>query len=353
MQRITVFHLLRHYLRRRPFNSSTEVRVTYQCTQRCRQCAIPYKNSHTMTLDEFRHVMRELKAYGAYVGFISGGEATLVPELPDMLREAARTFRYAATLVTGLINREDIIETAARTCLEAGMHIQTSFDGIGAVGDELRGVTNFSERVTDAMRHIAAMRASLQAHARRRSLLYANIVISNRNIEQIPDLIQQVRALGWKATIGLYHHLTASTQYRDDLEVKPDARMEAIIRHLRGNPDIMNLESFIEGILPYLRNPALNWCPFVRSRFLSTRTTIMENGDVHLCHGEPIGNIFREHLTSIFSGSAYWQRLEAYQACRGCWTTCYTQRYLLVRPKSPGELIRNIRKLKNARKVYF
>jgi len=67
----------------------------------------------------------------------------------------------------------------------------------------------------------------------------------------------------------------------------------------------------------------------------------MENGDLHLCWGGAIGNLFTHSMAEIFSSELYRQRLEEYRTCRGCWTTCYTQRYLLVHPRSPGEALNN------------
>ncbi|MCB0832397.1 MAG: radical SAM protein [Bacteroidetes bacterium] len=346
-----MFQILNNLTHRRPFNSSTEVRITYTCTQRCRQCVIPFKNTHTMTLDEFKGVMATLREYGAYVGFISGGETTMVKELPDMMIEAGKTFKYAATLVTGLYNKPERIEPAVKVCLERGMHVQTSFDGLGEIGDDLRGCKDYAETVTDRMKMITDMRRSIQKKSKKRSLLYANTVISNKNIDQIPDILAHVKSLGWRSTIGLYHTLTFSTRYDDDMVIQPGERLDKLIKFLTGNPDIMNLESFVKGIAPYIENPKLGWCPFVESPYLSTRTTIMENGDVHLCKGNPIGNVFRESLKSIFDGYEYRQRLEEYKKCDGCWTTCYTQRYLMVRPKSVTEARANVAKLRSARHV--
>ena len=346
-----MFKILNNLAHQRPFNSSTEVRITYICTQRCLQCVIPFKNTHTMTLEEFRNVMANLRDYGAYVGFISGGETTVVEELPEMMMEAYRTFQYATTLVTGLYNKPEMIEPAARVCLENGMHIQTSFDGFGAIGDELRGCKDYDTTVTDRMKMISDMRRSIQKKSKKKSLLYANTVISDKNMEQIPEILAHVKSLGWKSTIGLYHTLTFSTRYDDRMVVRPGERLNKLVGFLKGNPDIMNLDTFVEGIAPYVDNPNLNWCPFVESKYLSTRTTIMENGDVHLCKGNPIGNVFQQSLKDIFSGYEYQKRLDEYRRCEGCWTTCYTQRYLLVRPKSVSQAVGNIQKLRNTRRI--
>lgn len=334
-----------HFAGRRPLNSSTEIRLTRLCTQRCRQCRVYERRTEpaTMDLDHFNLLAQRLRDYGAYIGFISGGEATLVPDLDRMLVEAKKTFSIATTLVTGLYHRTDVIREIAQVCLANGINIQTSLDGLGKLGDHLRGVANFSDTVVGHMEMISAMRR------KSRSLLYANIVLTSQNLEQVPDLIATARKAGWRSTIGLYHHLTETTREDDELSVKPGAQLDALIEFLLRSPDILNLNSFIRGIGPFLQSGITTRCPFTASRFLSTRTTIMENGDLHLCWGGPVGNAFQQSLQEIFSGNDYLRRLETYDRCHGCWTTCYTQRYLLSHPASLGEWRENLKKMRRMR----
>ena len=325
----------------RPLNSSTEVRLTRLCTQRCRQCQVYERHTKPASMDirMFSDIAAQLRAYGAYIGFISGGEATMVPDLPEILLEAKKTFPVATTLVTGLYHKTEIIRSIGRICLDNDINIQTSLDGFGEIGDILRGAKNFSDTVLKHMEMLALMRGSS------RSLLYANIVLSNLNLEQVPELIAAAKRLGWKSTIGLYHHLTETTRNEDNLSVQPGERLDRLVAFLDHNPDILNLNAFIRGIAPFISQGATTPCPFVASRFLSTRTTIMENGDLHLCWGGPVGNLFSQSMAEIFSSDAYRERLAAYGSCRGCWTTCYTQRYLLAHPRSLSEGFDNGRKI--------
>ncbi|MBN2354770.1 radical SAM protein [candidate division KSB1 bacterium] len=326
-------------------NSSTEIRLTRLCTQRCRQCQIYERTTDppSMDLNRFRIVAARLRQYGAHVGFISGGEPTLVNDLEPILIEAKKTFSLATTLVTGLYNNTKIIRKVAKVCLANDINIQTSLDGLGDIGDQLRGAPNFADTVLRHMEIISNMRGSS------RSLLYANIVMTDLNLEQIPELIAHVRKLGWRATIGLYHHSTETTRIDDELMVKPGPRLDEIIEILDHNPDILNLNTFIMGIKPYLSTGKTTPCPFVASRILTTRTTIMENGDVHLCWGGPIGNIYDHSLEEILTGSEYQKRLRQYKNCRGCWTVCYTQRYLLSHPGSIRNAYENVKKLQQLR----
>jgi len=334
-----------HALKKQPLNSSTEIRLTRLCSQRCRQCRVYERktNPPSMSFDQFKIVAQRLRKYGAYIGFISGGEATLVADLDKILIEAKRTFSITTTLVTGLYNKTEVIQRIGTIALENNINIQTSLDGLGEIGDSLRGVKNFSDTILNHMRWLAEHRNGSS------SLLYANIVLNNLNLDQVPELIKRAGDLGWKTTIGLYHMLTETTRSDDELRIRPGQRLEKILQFLEGNPDVMNLNSFLKGIEPFISGKQRKICAFVDSPVLATRVTIMENGDVHLCYGSPIGNVFEHSLEDIFSSDKYNQRLHQYRKCRGCWTTCYTQRYLLVHPASLEELVDNLKKVKATR----
>ena len=322
-----------------------EIRLTRLCSQRCRQCSVYERKTDppSLSFERFKIISERIRSYGGYIGFISGGEATLVPELDKILLEAKKTFPVATTLVTGLYNKSEIIQKFGLIALKNNINIQTSLDGLGPIGDSLRGAENFSDTVLNHMKWLSDHRGNSK------SLLYANIVLNNLNLDQVPELIKRSRDLGWKTTIGLYHTLTETTRSDRDLRLHPGKRLEKLLNFLDGNPDIMNLNSFIKGIGPFISGKKPDICAFIDSPVLSTRTTIMENGDVHLCYGEPIGNIFKNDLHEIFTSKLYHKRIEEYRRCSGCWTTCYTQRYLLIHPRSIRELINNFSKVKEAK----
>lgn len=332
-------------LHRRPLNSSTEIKITRLCTQRCRQCSIHERRTQptAMSLEEFKLISFRLRDYGAYIGFISGGEPTLVPYLGEILLEAKRTFPLATTLVTGLYNKTPLIQRMAQIALDNNIHIQTSLDGLGELGDHLRGVKDHARVVLDHMKLISRLRGDSK------SLLYVNIVINNLNLEQVPELIRRARDLGWKATISIYHTLTSTTKLDREMVLKPGKRLDRLLSFLSGNSDILNLDSFIKGIGRFVSGFKPGFCPFVDSPVLSTRLTIMENGDIYLCKGETIGNLLHQGLKEVFQGQRYHQRLKEYRRCPGCWSTCYTQRYLLIHPRSLDELTHNIKTLTSLR----
>ena len=337
--------LIQRGVTRQPLNSSTEIRLTRLCTQRCCQCSVYERSTEppTMGWEDFQILAEKLRTYGAYIGFISGGEATLVPHLDKILVEAKKTFLLSTTLVTGLYNRFETIKRIGRVALEHDIHIQTSLDGLGGLGDDLRGVKDFASTVLKHMEWLAKNRNHSE------SLLYANIVINDRNLEQVPELIRRARDVGWKTTIGMYHTLTSTTREDDELLLRPGKRLDALLEYLHGNPDILNLNAYIEGIGDYVSGKPVGFCAFVNAPVLTTRTTIMEDGDVHLCWGPSIGNVFQDSMDAIFRSMEYRDRIDAYRSCSGCWTTCYSQRYLLVHPRSVKELAQNIKKVRALR----
>ena len=326
---------------KQPLNSSTEIRLTRLCSQRCRQCSVYDKKTEPaiMSLKNFKILAERLRNYGAYIGFISGGEATLVPHLDEILIEAKRTFTSATTLVTGLYGKTDVIQRFSSVALTNEINIQTSLDGHGELGDYLRGAKNFSDTVLNHMSWISKNRKNSK------SLLYANIVINNMNLEQVPELIKRAKDLGWKTTIGVYHTLTDTTRSDDEMKLHPGKRLDNLLEFLDNNVDILNLNSFITGINDFVNGKQPGFCAFIDSPVLSTRSTIMENGDVHLCHGKPIGNILENELHDIFVSDKYKKRILEYKKCKGCWTTCYSQRYLLIHPRSMKEFVNNVNKV--------
>jgi len=333
-------------LKRQPLNSSVEIRLTRLCTQRCMQCQVYERTTDpaSMSLERFQSIAERLRAYGAYIGFISGGEPTMVPQLDKILLEAKRTFLLSTTLVSGLYNKTKTIENVGRIALENDIHIQTSLDGLGPLGDKLRGAKDFSKTVLGHMQWLSENRGASK------SLLYANIVMNNLNLEQIPKLVQRISDLNWKVTIGLYHALTSTTRKNDELQIRPGKRLDSVLAFLDNNPSILNLNSFIRGIKNFIETGQSDICAFTDAPTLTTRTTIMEDGSVHLCWGDPIGNVLKEPLGEIFSSQKYRERINEYRSCSGCWTTCYTQRYLLTHPRSLKALMHNLKKVRTLRR---
>ncbi len=337
-----------HFINNHPINFVSEIKITHLCNQRCRQCNIYEKHTEPkhLTFKNFQKVAHRMQEYGSFVGMISGGEPLLNPDLPKILHCSKKVFPLSTSLISGLYFDYTKISTIMDICLNKNINIQTSLDGLGNIGDYLRGIPKFSETVLKNMEKISVRKEQIES----KSFLYANCVLSAINLHQVPDIIQACKNVGWNITIGLYHSLIETTKKDNEMiinKLKHKNKFYETLEYLKDNPYILNLNSFIEGLPRILTNDFPDYCPFVDGKRTSTRLTIMENGDLHLCGDGKIGNILKTDLKTIFTSNTYEEKLAHYQKCNGCWSSCYTQKYLLTHPQNIKQLFHNIRKLLN------
>ena len=337
--------LVNNYFNNRPINSVTEIKITHACNQRCKQCDIYNDKSKPihLSLKNYKKICRNLQNYGSLVGMISGGEPLLNPAVDKMLLQAKNVFPLSVSLVTGLYFPYEKIRKTISLCLKNNINIQTSLDALGEKSEYIRGVKNHAEIVLNNMQKISLEKRRLNSS----SFLYANCVLSNLNLEQIEGVIEAVKDVGWKTTIGIYHSLIERTNQDDEMKISDSNKFSKVVEFLTDNPDILNLNSFIKGLPREMTKDYQDFCPFIDGKRTSTRLTIYENGELHLCKGDAVGNVLQEELKDIFSGERYNDMLREYKNCNGCWSSCYTQKHLLFHPKTPKETIHNIVKLLN------
>jgi len=341
----TLPKVTKHFLQNKPINSVTEIKVTRLCNQRCRQCNIHENRDGAPYMDysDYRVIARKLQKYGSLVGMISGGEPLLHPDIIDILAYAKKVFPISVSLVSGLYFDYDKIKNVIEFCLKNGVNIQTSLDGLGGNGDYLRGVKDHSETILSNMKKISARKKELNSS----SFTYANCVLSAKNLHQVPDIIKACKDVEWEVTIGLYHSLLDTTKEDDKMKIADADALQETIDFLTDNPSILNLNSFIEGIPRIINNDFPDFCPFVDGKRTATRLTIMHNGEVHLCKGDAIGNLLEQDLDEIIKSKKYENLLVEYTSCNGCWSSCYTQKYLLFHPKNLNQIIEHGKKLLN------
>jgi len=128
--------------------------VTGSCPLKCRHCSLPPKDSahHELSLDEMRHIMRQLAAMGTCEVVLGGGEPFYRDDL-DAVVLAARECSLDVSLSTsGLF----VTRNMARKIAEIGLKsIKFSFDGASEKSyDYLRGKGTYRR----AMRGIKILR---------------------------------------------------------------------------------------------------------------------------------------------------------------------------------------------------
>lgn len=168
-----------------------EIALTYGCQNRCVFCyaASPHRaaDGPLMTTDEVRRVIDRIVDEGHVPSLsFTGGEATLRPDLPELVRHAAGRGLRVNLITNGA---RLAAEGYARTLVEAGLaSAQLSLEaGDPALHDRIVGRAGAHARVVAAVRNLRA----LGAH------VHTNTTLCGLNLAAAEDLVRFVaRDLG-------------------------------------------------------------------------------------------------------------------------------------------------------------
>lgn len=172
--------------------------VTRRCQSRCRTCRI-WEAPHLaeMSLAEIEKVFREIG--WTYFFNISGGEPFLRDDLPRIVGLACRHLDPAVVHIpTNALLPErieamtdEMLEIMAREAPGAVLTIKPSFDGVGDLHDEIRGVPGNFSRLLDTLDRLKALRE-------RHPELHVGVgtVVSRDNAGRLGEIIEYAGRLG-------------------------------------------------------------------------------------------------------------------------------------------------------------
>ncbi len=171
--------------------------VTMRCQSRCRTCFIwKHEGCEEMDLETIERLFRGMG--WTYFFNVSGGEPFLRSDLPEIVRLACRHLRPAVVHVPTNALAPERIERMTRQMLsviaeEAPGTILTlkpSFDSIGRMHDEIRGVPGNFGKLLDTLERLKRLR---EEH----SGLHVGVgtVISRMNADRLGEIIEYARSL--------------------------------------------------------------------------------------------------------------------------------------------------------------
>ena len=152
-----------------------KLRLLQPCDLRCGMCwhwQDPARGHKQLELSLLLPLLAELGALGVRRVKLTGGEPTLRPDLPEIVRAA----RGAGVAVTVATNAYGLTPEKAAGLVEAGVDtFHVSLDaGVAAFHDEVRGVPGAFDATVAAMRHLRErhpqVRRKLSAVVQRRSI---------------------------------------------------------------------------------------------------------------------------------------------------------------------------------------
>lgn len=133
-----------------------------------------------LTTEDFLRIVTELRDLGCSYVELHGGEPTLNPDLPIIVRKC--TDLGVATMIT--TNGLSMTPGIAQKLVEAGIHrVNFSLDGPRECHNDLRGRDNAFDKMMDAMRMIR------EADQNNRVVKNINTMVSTVNIHRIEEVI--------------------------------------------------------------------------------------------------------------------------------------------------------------------
>jgi MoaA/NifB/PqqE/SkfB family radical SAM enzyme len=282
------------------------------------------------SIGKFINYSDRLKEYRIPVCSISGGEPTLVPDMPEILRVASKRYSMV-TIMTNLYGKTNRIERVVRAALENNVNIIASFDGFGEVADRLRGAKNVAASQAEHIRMISKMKQDLRSS----SVLTINTVVSDLNLNQVPSIFEFSAGAGWNQTLVPVNVFADQEHLAHLPHLTYSAKLDEVCDLAMKAEHVKELHSFLRGIPRYARREAPKVCPYL-TKFLRTYKIYLEpNGDISFCKRVPVGNINDQTFEDIVQSTRFQdEEMARFKKCTGCWMQCFVEPALALQPEN-------------------
>ena len=320
------------YLTKKPLVFNLNLNATNLCNQNCPMCnavIVGQEKGESIDLNQFKKIYAKLKNHKIASLTISGGEPSLVKEMPKILNFAADKFPFGVNINSNLYAKEDIIIPMATAALKNNIRIGTSFDGFGEAVDRLRGARDVSQRVLKNIELVSKLKKEFKSN----STLNIHTVISNNNLDQIEDILAVADKYSWTQTIAPvnnFFYQDATDPNLPQLDYTP--KLEKVIQIIAQKDNIAVSKDFLLNIPKFTKGETPKYCPYLTGIFKTYKIFLEPNGDLSLCSRNPIGNIFKNSIKEIISSDNYKKDIQTYRKCPGCWMACFVE-ILLATPK--------------------
>lgn len=168
-----------------------KIKLTCRCNLRCRFCSFGRMDpTGELTAAELESVVEQLAGLDCREVHFSGGEPTLLPELPALVRRAAE-LGIRPTLTT---NATLLTPELCEALVAAGLRgVSVSLDGPQPeLHDGLRGVKGAFKATLRGIKHLQRARK----HLRAKLPLRLNMVLTRHNYHAYPEILQLAAELG-------------------------------------------------------------------------------------------------------------------------------------------------------------
>jgi len=327
----------------KPLLFNLNLNVTTRCNQNCPMCnaVLDKQPDDTLTLVKLKAYLKAFKGVPIPSVTLSGGEPTLAPEFPDIVKYCKERFPFGVGMVSNFYSKGARFKDAMDAALKADIRIACSFDGFGRVAEERRGVPNVDAILMENIAWVSERKKELGS----KSKLAINTVISDQNIYQVKDIIDVAVRFGWISRLSCFNPFFSS----DDDPMLPtlneSRRIAQLINEVLGCEAVKENPHFLMGIPVFADKSSPKLCPYLRWPYRKAKVFLNPNGDVLLCDRMPIGNVLKDNFEDLVSSREYKDRLNKFKECKGCWIPCFVEPMLPLSPVSRLRIRRRFKKL--------
>lgn len=152
-------------------------RVTKKCNLRCKHCYLGDTNDETLSKEELFHILQEILNSSVFEVTITGGEALLVPFLPEIVQKLVEANIKVNIYTNGILLDKFISVISSKKIDKNFISFFVSVDGLRETHDYIRGKGNYDVLMNNLEYAIA------QGYN-----ITTNSVLTNKNFMQLPNL---------------------------------------------------------------------------------------------------------------------------------------------------------------------
>jgi len=303
-----------------PYPVLSEVAITYRCNATCTFCYAgcnctvnPVGNDREMTLDEVKKVLHKIKneAKVPSVSF-TGGEATLRPELPDMIAYARSLGMRVNLISNGLRSTPEYTKTLA----EAGLHsVQISIEGTTQeVHESITRIPTHFKRAVEGVHNYKA--AGVRVNT--------NTTITKTNLHDVVKFPEFVAKTLKNETFSMNLVIpTGSATLNEDLVVKY-TELGPVLEEILANAKKYGVEFKWYSPTPMcIFNPILHGLGNKGCSACDGLVSVGADGQVVPCasYDDPVGDMIDHSFDEVWHSDKaknFRKKFLAHDICKGC-----------------------------------
>ncbi len=325
------------YLQKKSAIINLNLVATNLCNQHCPMCntTLMRDQKNVFSVEIFKDYMDKLKSYPFASCTISGGEPTLIKELPEILEIAPNYFPFGILLISNLYGNTKHVMRCMESALKNNVNLSISFDGFDDVADKLRGASNVTQTMLKHMHMIKDLHAQLNS----KSTITLHTVMADLNIAQVPKMFELSKEFGWKHSIAPVN--TFYYQDGDSFVSKLSYTQQLMdVCELALKEDHVDMmESYVKGIALYTLGKSPKLCPYLTDHFRSYKIFLEPDGSISLCDRMAIGNLNEMTLDDMVKTEEYDKSLHGFEDCEGCWMGCFVEPHLRMSRKTGKQIV--------------